>query len=75
MITTPSANAFKGNLEDNKPRLGLAIKLELLCMLSPLQVIYAQKLSKTQLELLKVDKFNKGWANHDVIQNDMKLIG
>ena len=71
----PKARAWNGSLEDKELRLGLDPELELLCMLSPLQVIYAQKLSKTQLELLKVDKFNKGWANHDVIQNDMKLIG
>ena len=74
-MTMPKARAWNGSLEDKELRPGLDPELELLCMLSPLQVIYAQKLSKTQLELLKVDKFNKGWANHDVIQNDMKLIG
>ena len=43
-MTMPKARAWNGSFEDKELRLGLDPELELLCMLSPLQVIYAQKL-------------------------------
>ena len=61
----PKARAWNGNLEDKELRLGLDPELELLCMLSPLQIIYALKAQKTKTSLLKVDKFDKGWASHE----------
>jgi hypothetical protein len=50
-----SAKAFKGREKVNELRLSLDPEDELLCMLSPLQVIYAQKIqSKRGLKLLQV---------------------
>jgi len=52
-------------------RQSLDPEVELLCMLSPLQVIYALKSEdKNVSDFLKFDKFNKGWAVMNVIQND-----
>jgi hypothetical protein len=44
----PKARAWNGSLEDKELRLGLDPELELLCMLSPLQVIYAQKVQQNK---------------------------
>ena len=60
-----SARTFNGREENKELRLSLDPELELLCMLSPLQIIYALKAQKTKTSLLKVDKFDKGWASHE----------
>jgi hypothetical protein len=57
---TKSNRFERESLEDKELRLSLDPELELLCMLSPLQVIYALKVQTKSCLNFKVDKFNKG---------------
>ncbi|KAB0626702.1 hypothetical protein F7P75_08260 [Acinetobacter gandensis] len=62
MATVQSARALNGR-ELKELRQSLNPEVELLCMLSPLQVIYALKSKgKNASDFFKFDKFNKGWA-------------
>jgi hypothetical protein len=67
--------AFNGREKVNELRQSLDPEVELLCMLSPLQVIYAleHKGKNMPLNEFKLSKFNKRLGIHDVIQNDMGL--
>ncbi|OOV84057.1 hypothetical protein B1201_02105 [Acinetobacter sp. ANC 5600] len=65
-----SASALNGR-ELKELRQSLDPEVELLCMLSPLQVIYALKSKGKQAsDFFKFDKFNKGWAVMTSFKND-----
>ncbi|TCB57101.1 hypothetical protein E0H84_02360 [Acinetobacter terrestris] len=54
---------FNEREDFNELRQSLTPEVELLCMLSPLQVIYALKSKGAHASSsFKFDKFNKGWA-------------
>ncbi|OOV82755.1 hypothetical protein B1202_09915 [Acinetobacter amyesii] len=70
MKTVLSASALNGR-ELKELRQSLDPEVELLCMLSPLQVIYALKSKgKHASDFFKFDKFNKGWAVMTSFKND-----